>query len=203
MTRLLAALAAALLTAGIVSAADTPPKVTIRWHGQSFFEIQSSKGTRIVIDTHFIEEYGRKDISADVILISHEHNDHNQPEAVKNYQRAKIIHGLRVNGKRQEWNAVDETIRDVHIRSVGVYHDKAEGMDKGKNTIFVLEVDGLHIVHLGDLGHLLGEKDIKKIGPVDVLMIPVGGVYALNGADAKQVVEQLKPRQYILPMHYG
>jgi len=203
MTRLLAALALGFLTAGTASAADSSAKVTIRFHGQSFFEIQSSKGTRIVIDPHFLEEYGRKDLSADVILVSHEHNDHNQVEVVKNFQRAEILHGLRVIGKKQEWNPIDKTFRDVHIRSVGVYHDKAQGMSKGKNTIFVLEMDGLHIVHLGDLGHLLSEKDVQTIGPVDVLMIPVGGVYALNGSDAKQVVEQLKPRQYILPMHYG
>jgi L-ascorbate metabolism protein UlaG (beta-lactamase superfamily) len=56
---------------------------------------------------------------------------------------------------------------------------------------------------LGDLGHPLSDKDLKKIGPVDVLMIPVGGVYALNGSDAREVVAQLKPRQYIIPMHYG
>src|SRR5262249_45830922 len=56
---------------------------------------------------------------------------------------------------------------------------------------------------LGDLGHILGDKDIKAIGPVDVLMIPVGGVYTINGSEAKRVVEQLKPRIAILPMHYG
>jgi L-ascorbate metabolism protein UlaG (beta-lactamase superfamily) len=69
--------------------------------------------------------------------------------------------------------------------------------------VFILEADGLRIVHLGDLGHLLSKDQIKKIGPVDVLMIPVGGVYTINGSEAKEVVEQLKPRYYILPMHYG
>ena len=64
-------------------------------------------------------------------------------------------------------------------------------------------MDGLHIVHLGDLGHFLSDEQIKQIGPVDVLMIPVGGIYTLNGSDAKKVIEQLKPKRYILPMHYG
>jgi L-ascorbate metabolism protein UlaG (beta-lactamase superfamily) len=76
-------------------------------------------------------------------------------------------------------------------------------MEKGKNAVFIVEVDGLRIVHLGDLGHLLTREQIKEIGPVDVLMIPVGGVYTLNGADAKEVVAQLKPKKYIIPMHYG
>ena len=204
MTRSLAALAAALLFTGTLSPADTPRKVTIRWHGQSFFEIESSKGTRIAIDPHAIEAYGPTSVSADVVLISHEHNDHNQVGVIRNLNRARVIHGLREGvAKKTDWNSIDETIRDVHIRSVAVYHDAAEGKERGKNTIFILDVDGLHIAHLGDLGHILSQGAVKKIGPVDVLMFPVGGVYTINGSEAKQVVAQLKPRQYILPMHYG
>ena len=74
---------------------------------------------------------------------------------------------------------------------------------RGLNGIWVIEMDGLHIVHLGDLGHILSDEQVKQIGPVDVLMIPVGGVYTLNGSDAKKVIAQLKPRRYIIPMHYG
>jgi L-ascorbate metabolism protein UlaG (beta-lactamase superfamily) len=186
-----------------ITRADPPAKMTIRWHGQSFFELQSSKGTRIVFDPHAIEAYGRVDISADLILISHFHNDHDQKEVVRNLARAKVVEGLRRDGRKLDWNLIDQTFRDVHIRTVGVYHDDVEGMERGKNAVFILEVDGLRIVHLGDLGHLLTEKQVKAIGPVDVLMIPVGGVYTINGAEAKQVVEQLKPSRYILPMHYG
>lgn len=78
-----------------------------------------------------------------------------------------------------------------------------KGLERGKNTVFVFEMDGLRIVHLGDLGHLLTDEQLKEIGTVDVLMIPVGGVYTINGTEARQVVAQLKPRRYILPMHYG
>jgi L-ascorbate metabolism protein UlaG (beta-lactamase superfamily) len=194
---------ALFLFGGLSSAADAPRAVTIRWHGQSFFEIESSKGTRIAIDPHAIEAYGRTTVAADLVLISHEHNDHNQIEVIRNHERAKVIRGLKGAGNRANWNPVDETFRDVHIRSVPSYHDPVEGMQRGKNTIFVIEVDGLHLVHLGDLGHLLTPKQIKDIGPVDALMIPVGGVYTIYGDEAKKVVEQLKPRQYILPMHYG
>ena len=203
MTRYLAALAAGFRVAGAVSA-DTPRKVTIRWHGQSFFEIESSKGTRIAIDPHAIDAYGPTKVSADIVLISHEHSDHNQVGVLSDVNRARILHGLKATpGKKLDWNPIDETIRDVHIRSVGVYHDAEQGKVRGKNAIFIIDVDGLHLVHLGDLGHVLSETTIKEIGPVDVLMIPVGGVYTINGSEAKQVVEQLKPRQYILPMHYG
>jgi L-ascorbate metabolism protein UlaG (beta-lactamase superfamily) len=178
-------------------------KVTIRWHGQSFFEIESSKGTRIVTDPHGIEAFGRPEVNADIILISHEHDDHNQVRVIRNGAKARAIHGLKGMARKVDWNPVVETIGDVHIRSVGVYHDAMEGMERGKNTIFVIEVDGLRIVHLGDLGHVLSDKDVKRIGPVDVLMIPVGGVYTINGSEAKRVVAQLKPRLAILPMHYG
>ena len=199
----LALLWAACLLTGTTVVADQPVNVTIRWHGQSFFEIESSKGTHVAIDPHAIEAYGKTEVTADVVLISHEHNDHNQVEVLKNAGRAKVIHGLRVNGKRLDWNPIDESFRDIHIRSVGSYHDTTAGSERGKNTIFVIEMDGLHIVHLGDLGHVLSENTVRKIGPVDVLMVPVGGIYTINGSDAKKVVEQLKPRQYVLPMHYG
>jgi L-ascorbate metabolism protein UlaG (beta-lactamase superfamily) len=186
-----------------IVALDTVPKITIRWHGQSFFEVESSKGTHIVFDPHAIEAYGRKSVAADLVLISHLHNDHTQIGVIKDSQKARILFGLKGSGKNTEWNLADETFRDVHIQSVGVYHDTSEGMERGKNTVFIMEVDGLRMVHLGDLGHLLTDKQVKSIGPVDVLMIPVGGVYTINGSDAKKVVEQLKPRKFILPMHYG
>lgn len=186
-----------------IVAVDTVPKITIRWHGQSFFEVESSKGTHIVFDPHAIEAYGRKSVAADLVLISHLHNDHTQIGVIKDSQKARILFGLKGSGKNTEWNLADETFRDVHIQSVGVYHDTSEGMERGKNTVFIMEVDGLRMVHLGDLGHLLTDKQVKSIGPVDVLMIPVGGVYTINGSDAKKVVEQLKPRKFILPMHYG
>jgi L-ascorbate metabolism protein UlaG (beta-lactamase superfamily) len=203
MLRYLALMSLVVLVSGTSIAAEPPGKVTIRWHGHSFFDIQSSKGTRIVIDPHAIEAYGRQTVSANLILVSHLHTDHTQVGVVQNQAQAKILYGLKGGPRKTDWNRIDETFRDVHIRTVGVYHDNVEGMERGKNAIFVLEVDGLRIVHLGDLGHVLSDKDVKKIGPVDVLMIPVGGVYTINGAEAKKVVAQLKPKQYILPMHYG
>ena len=84
-----------------------------------------------------------------------------------------------------------------------LFHDRSQGLERGKNSAFVVEIDGLKFVHLGDLGHELNEAQLKAIGPVDVLFIPVGGTYTINGSDAKKVVAQLKPKRYIFPMHYG
>src|SRR6185312_8897054 len=97
----------------------------------------------------------------------------------------------------------DEKIKDVRIRNFGTYHDATGGMQRGKNAVFVIEMDGLRIAHLGDLGHTLSEAQLRRLGEIDILMIPVGGVYTLNGLDAQKVVEQIKPTRYILPMHYG
>jgi L-ascorbate metabolism protein UlaG (beta-lactamase superfamily) len=188
------------------SSALGDPKVDIRWRGQSFFIVESSRGTRIAFDPHAIEAYDRKEMSADVVLISHEHNDHNQVDAIRIRDKSRILHGLvpaKDNPRRFVWNEIDKTVDNVRIRSVGTFHDTVNGMERGLNSIFIVEMDGQRIVHLGDLGHLLTKKQIDDIGPVDVLMVPVGGVYTLNGSDAKAVVAQLKPRRVILPMHYG
>jgi L-ascorbate metabolism protein UlaG (beta-lactamase superfamily) len=190
-----------LLLTQCTSAADAK-KLTLRWFGQSFFQLESSQGTRIVFDPHAIDVYGRPSVKADLVLISHFHNDHTQVEVIENRDK-KVLVGLKGTGKKIDWNPIDEKFRDSRIRTVGVYHDLAQGMERGKNAVFIVEVDGLRFVHLGDLGHLLSDDQVKNIGPVDVLMIPVGGVFTLNGADAKKVVEQLKPTRYILPMHYG
>jgi L-ascorbate metabolism protein UlaG (beta-lactamase superfamily) len=207
MTRTLAALTVLLFAVQAAPAADSADKpITIRWHGQSFFEVISPAGVRIVLDPHAIENYGRISVQADVILLSHFHNDHTQVNVVENVKKAKILTGLKDekgDGRRVDWNVIDEKVKDVRIRTVGTFHDNVGGMERGKNAVFVLEIAGMKIVHLGDLGHNLTPEQLRRIGPVDVLMIPVGGVYTLNGSDAKAVVEQLKPRHYIIPMHYA
>ena len=169
--------------------------------------LNRARALRIAIDPHGLEAYGRQMVTADLVLLSHLHLDHIYLEAIQKREKGadpKVVFGLFKDGRnRGEWNHIDEEFKDVHIRSVGAYHDNSSGLERGKNTVFIITVDGLNIVHLGDLGHQLTDLQIKNIGPVDVLMIPIGGVYTLNGSEAKQVVAQLKPRQYILPMHYG
>lgn len=202
MVRMLTALVVGILVAGTVSAQEAK-KLTLRWHGHSFFELVTSKGTRIVFDPHAIEEYGRKSIEADLVLSSHFHNDHTRLDWIDNRDKIKRLFGLKVENKRFEWNLIEEKFKDAVIHTVGVYHDTLQGMERGKVGVFVVEVDGLRIVHLGDLGHQLSKEQLQKIGVPDVLMIPVGGVYTINGSEAKKVIEQLKPKMYILPMHFS
>ncbi len=208
MKRILATLTLVLAVAA-APAADGK-QLSLRWFGQSFFLLTTSAGTRIAFDPHAIEQFGRPTVEADLVLISHPHPDHTRLDSITNRAKAKVIEGIKVmppaaegGPPRTTWNHVEETFRDVKVRTVATYHDMVQGMSRGKNTVFVLAADGLKIVFLGDLGHLLSEDQVKQIGPVDVLMIPIGGVYTLNGSQAKEVVAQLKPKRYVVPMHYG
>jgi len=201
MPRRCSALAVLLLFAAAAPAAGK--RVVIRWHGQSFFEIISTHGTRIVLDPHAIEAYGRKEVPADLVLMSHFHIDHARTDAIPNIKQAHVINALKREGNRIDWNPVDEKFKDVRVQTLATYHDSMAGLKNGKNGVFILDVDGLRIVHLGDLGHTLSQQQLRKLGRVDVLLIPVGGVYSINGLEAQKVVEQIRPRRYILPMHYG
>jgi L-ascorbate metabolism protein UlaG (beta-lactamase superfamily) len=198
-------LAVCLVSLAVVSAAvgADAKKPTLTWHGQSFFELVTSQGTRVVFDPHAIEEFGRKTVSADLVLLSHLHPDHIQLGVLENRDKAKVLAGLSGSGRKTSWNPVNEAFRDVRVRTVPTFHDTQQGMQYGLNAVWVVEADGLRFAHLGDLGHKLSAEQLKQIGPVDVVLVPVGGVYSLNGSEAQQVVAQLKPRRFILPMHYG
>jgi L-ascorbate metabolism protein UlaG (beta-lactamase superfamily) len=204
MTRLLAA--AVLLLAAAPAPAQPPSKAfTLRWFGQSFFQLETPAGKKIVFDPHAIPEFGRPVVSADVILVSHRHSDHTQVEVIEGHKAARVFHGLKepVKGRPADWNRIDEKVGTIRVRTLGTYHDAENGMQRGKNAAWVVEADGLTVCHLGDLGHDLTADQVKAIGKVDVLMVPVGGVYTINGETAKKVVAAIKPRLYVVPMHYG
>jgi L-ascorbate metabolism protein UlaG (beta-lactamase superfamily) len=191
---LLAAAFVLFFSAGLSRAADKP--LTLRWHGQSCFLLTSPGGAAILMDPFHKEAgYPVPALKVDAVTVSHEHFDHNNVEAAK--PGAKIIPGLTESGFLQ----VNEQVGDVHIRSVATYHDSRQGMMRGKNTVFIFETAGLTVVHLGDLGHVLDEEQVKAIGKTDVLLIPVGGTYTIDAAEATRVMGQLKPKM-VIPMHY-
>ena len=187
-------------------AQDPPAKaVTLRWYGQSFFQLETSAGVKVVFDPHAIPTFDAPRVPADIVLISHNHNDHNQPEVLAGPPKENDIYRGIVEPKpgRQEWKPYDEKRGQIRIRTLATYHDAVNGMQRGKNTVWVVEADGLVFCHLGDLGHKLTDAQVQAIGKVDVLMVPVGGIYTINGDVAKKVVAQIKPRLYVIPMHYG
>ncbi len=204
MCRFAAVMLTLTFSLGVTSTQDPKKPFTVRWFGQSFVQIETPGGKKVVFDPHAIPAFGRPAVSADVLLISHEHDDHNQTEILAE-KPARVFRGLKpaTRGRSPEWNTINEKVGGITIKSVGTYHDAEQGLARGKNTVFVVEADGLRFVHLGDLGHELSDQQIKAIGTVDVLFVPIGGVYTINGTQAKKVIEKLKPRLYAIPIHYG
>ena len=136
-------------------------------------------------------------VECDAVTISHEHSDHNQLTGVEGPH--EVLRGLAKDTK--DVRAVQKTVGDVSFRSVASDHDDAGGKKRGKNAVFVMDFAGLKVVHLGDLGHELSDAARKEIGPCDVLLIPVGGFYTIDGRTAARVAEALSPR-VVVPMHY-
>jgi L-ascorbate metabolism protein UlaG (beta-lactamase superfamily) len=175
-------------------------QITFKWYGQACFLIVTSQGTKIITDPVSMGEYKLpRDIQPDVVTVSHEHFDHNQVEAVPG--KPLVIRGLKTGEK--EVAQVETKVKDVRIFTVASCHDDSRGKERGLNAIFVFEFDGIRVAHLGDLGHILTEEQIAKIGPLDVLMIPVGGKFTIYGEDADRVIAQLEPKLVVFPMHYA
>lgn len=169
----------------------------LRYYGHATFGLTSG-GKTIVIDP-FNDDIGypKPTVTPDAVVISHEHFDHNNVGLVQG--SPKVIRGLAQEGKT--WATVDERVGSVRITGVPTYHDAEQGAARGKNTVTIFEAEGLRVVHLGDLGHLLTDEQVKAIGKVDVLMIPMGGHYTIGPAEADKVIAQLKPR-VVIPMHF-
>jgi L-ascorbate metabolism protein UlaG (beta-lactamase superfamily) len=190
----------ALLLASSVPAAAAAPAGKLTWYGQSCFLLETASGTRILMDP-FAKGIGYEvpqGFKADIVTISHEHYDHNNVAFVNG--KPRVIRGLTADKKG--WTRVDEKLKDVSIRSVGVYHDDQRGAARGLNTVFIFEVGGVRIAHLGDLGHVLNDDQLAAIGAVDVLLVPVGGKFTIDALKATRVIEQLRPRIMVIPMHY-
>jgi len=176
------------------------PVAYLTWYGQSCFLLESSTGTRIVMDPipANIGYLPPADLHADAVTVSHEHQDHNNVALVRG--KPRILRGLTPDKKG--WMKIDEKVKDISVRSVGVYHDGKQGAENGLNTVFVFEVGGVRIAHLGDLGHALTDQQISAIGSVDVVLVPVGGVGTIDARLATQVVDEIRPRLAAVPMHY-
>ncbi len=161
----------------------------IKWLGHACFLITSEKGTRIVTDPFDSKVgYVLPELTADIVTVSHGHHDHNNVGAVKG--------DFLLLDK-----AGDFSHKGVDTKGVQVFHDEEGGSRRGKNIIFKLTVDGVRVCHCGDLGHVLSDEQLKKIGEVDVLLLPVGGVYTVDAEKAFEVKKQFKPILTI-PMHF-
>ncbi len=160
----------------------------ITFLGHSSFKI---KGKDITLITDPYDEamvnmkFPKQD--ADIVTVSHHHNDHDKVDNVTNVK--KIVDGPG-----------EYEVAGVSIIGISSFHDDKKGAERGKNTIYVIEMEGLRILHLGDLGHVL--PDTKEIGNIDILMIPVGGTYTIDAKKAVEVYKQIGA-SIVIPMHYG
>jgi len=206
MLRMLAALAALTLGTSLACAADKPTKV--RWFGQSLIQIESSTGKKIVFDPHLIPAFGLEKPDADLLCISYEYDYIDFAKTLPKNDKRLERRGLKPTNKAKtafEWNKLDETIEGlgVTLKTFGVYRDEKDGKERGLCSVFVITVDGLTFCHLGVIGHELSPQLLKQIGKVDVLFIPVGGIYTINGEVARKVTAAINPRLFAVPMHYA
>ena len=151
------------------------------WHGHACFELRLSSGS-VVFDPYCpgsVPGLSLPELSADAVICSHGHSDHCCAGAVK------------LSGREPEFK----------VTQIPVFHDDQCGKLRGKNLCSIVEADGLRVAHLGDLGHPLSGDELSRFGRLDLLMIPVGGVYTVDAAQAKELVEALRPR-ITVPMHY-
>jgi len=164
------------------------------WKGQSFFQILIQRGKESVVKIA-IDPYDEQiclqppTLAADILLISNSHYNHNNIKAVSG--NPFIIEGPG-----------EYEIKGIFIQGISSFHDNVQGKERGENTIYTLESEGIKICHLGDLGQKeLTDEQLEKIGAIDILMIPVGGIYTISAKEAAKIISQVEPK-IVIPMHY-
>lgn len=154
--------------------------MTITWLGHACFRLEQGDYSILIDPYEGVEGYPDICAEANAVYCSHGHHDHNYTA------------GVTLLPSREDPFTVTE---------VASFHDEKGGALRGSNTIRVFEAGGVRVCHLGDLGHPLSTEQVSVIGPVDVLLVPVGGFYTVGAEEAKAVVRQLNPRCAV-PMHY-
>ena len=161
----------------------------ITWYGHSCFLLTSESGYSILTDPCDPETgYELHDLVCDAVTISHEHHDHNCLAIVAGSPEIMRAPGEYLAG-------------EIPVTGYFSYHDEAKGTNRGENVVFLYQIDGLRVLHLGDLGHMLPDEVIQKIGNVDILLAPIGGVSTINAKMATEVADRLNAKVFI-PMHY-
>lgn len=161
----------------------------IKFLGHSSFQIKS-KTASVITDPYDSLMVGLKfpKLEADIVTISHDHKDHN---SYKQVDGQPLI--INIPGEYEK--------NEIRITGFKAYHDKSNGAEKGINILFKIEIDGIVILHCGDLAHKLSDELLEEIDSVDVLMLPVGGGSSLNSQEAVDLVKSIEP-EIVIPMHY-
>jgi len=172
--------------------------IEIQWFGHSFFQITSSGGTKIITDPFGPMGYPMPQVWPHIVTIGREHRNHNNAGLAKG--GPLVLRGLKEG--TSEWNDINLTFRDVLIYNVPIHQrGYMEYMPSLKGAAFIFEMDGMCVLHAGDVSEPFNEDQLQFIGHIDVLMVPIGGTYTAGPEEAKQIIEQLKPK-IAVPMHY-
>lgn len=172
--------------------------IEIKWFGHSFFQITSSTGTKIITDPFGAMGFPMPEVWAHVVTVGREHGNHNNVGLAKG--SPVVLRGLKEGAF--EWNDINFTFRDVLIYNVPVHQRGHMGYQRSiKGSAFVFEMDGMCILHTGDVSEPFNEDQLQLIGHIDVLLVPIGGTYTAGPDEAKQIIDQLKPK-IVVPMHY-
>ncbi|MFC2059999.1 MBL fold metallo-hydrolase [Chloroflexota bacterium] len=160
----------------------------ISWLGHSCFRIRGSQAT-VISDPYSPDlGYSLGKPAAQIVTVSHQHPGHSYVQGI--------------GGEPKQITGPGEyEISSVLIIGIAAYHDRVRGTERGKNTIYLIEIDEVSVCHLGDLGHVLTTEQVEKLDKVDVLLLPVGGVSTINAPTAAEIVRQLEPKA-VIPMHY-
>jgi len=167
----------------------------IQYYGHSCFKITTKPAGRGQEDvTIFIDPFDNSvgllppQGTADLVLVTHDHHDHNNIEAIKGNPKVINIPG-------------EYSIKGVNIIGTNTFHDDKKGSERGQNTIYTFETEDIRVCHMGDLGSDLTEKQLEEINGVDILMIPIGGKYTIDYKKAMEIVKKIEPNM-VLPIHY-
>jgi L-ascorbate metabolism protein UlaG (beta-lactamase superfamily) len=163
--------------------------VEITWLGHSCFKIKGGETTLITDPFSPETGYNLGNQEAQIVTVSHDRPGHNNAAAIAGTPKV-----LRGPGEYE--------IGGVLILGVATFHDAVNGVEKGKNTVFLYEIDDITICHMGDIGHLMTPEQLEEIDEIDVLMIPMGGVTTLGAVQAAEQARKLEPK-IVIPMHYA
>lgn len=160
----------------------------ITWLGHSCFRIKGNQA--VIITDPFPPDLGYSlgKQTANIVTVSHQHPSHSYFKGIGGEPR--LIKGPG-----------EYEISNVLVIGIATFHDSVKGQSRGKNTAYLMEIDGVAVCHLGDIGHVLNDEQVEEMGNVDVLLLPVGGGSTINATMAAEVIRKLEPKA-VIPMHY-
>lgn len=164
--------------------------MNIKWFGHACFRLKDRYGTAFTDPFPPQLGYNRPKSKSDIVTISHNHENH---ASLENFTGSPYV--ITRPGEYE--------VNGIFVTAIRTYHDAKKGAERGYNNVMLFQFDDLSICHLGDLGHVLSQKEVEQLNSVDILLVPVGGNDGgtLNASQAAEVISLIEP-YIVIPMHY-